>query len=234
MSTNQSGQNQVLVTIARSDSRLQTTFRVERVEPMMVLDALLAIRRDHDPSLGFLYSCRVGMCGTCTLRLDGRPVLACQTPIDDSMTRIRLDPMGGLPIHRDLIVDMTPFYDQWSKIIPYLVPAEGLDDLAQVSPQSAERRLIDPSLDCITCGACFSACSVADSQRNFLGPAALTRAMILIADSRDVAGEQRLDVATQHEGVWQCHYIHGCTVACPKGLDPAKAIRQIRRWKMRR
>jgi len=225
------GAGTVRVTVARSASDSTRTFEVRRHEPMMVLDLLLAIQREHDPSIGFRFSCRVAMCGTCTLRLDGTTVLACQTPVPVDRDAVVLEPMAGLPVVRDLIVDTTAFWEQWARVTPYLVPVEGLDEPARLPQGSPERELIDPSLDCITCGACYSSCGIADAGRDFLGPAALNRAMVLIADSRDDAAEQRLNAISAAGGIDRCHYIYGCTAACPKGLDPAGAIRRLRRWR---
>lgn len=224
----------LIVQVTRSDSSERAEFRIARIRPMMVLDALLAIQRTHDPALGFRFSCRVGMCGTCTVRMDGRSVLACQTEIPEDTTRIRLDPIAGLPVVRDLVVDTKPFWDQWRSITPYLVPGPdekvGMDATpAVIPPDSTEREEIDPSLDCIGCAACFSSCGIASARRDFLGPAALNRAMVLVADSRDSAAEHRLDVVSGESGVDRCHYIYGCTAACPKGLDPARAIRRLRK-----
>jgi succinate dehydrogenase/fumarate reductase iron-sulfur protein len=219
------------VTVARSDADAPRTFDVRRHRPMMVLDLLLAIQREHDPSIGFRFSCRVAMCGTCTLRLDGTTVLACQTQVPVDRDQVRLEPMAGLPVVRDLVVDTSAFWEQWARVTPYLVPVDGLDVPPLTRPDSPERRLIDPSLDCITCGACYSSCGIAEARRDFLGPAALTRAMVLIADGRDAAAEQRLEAVSAAGGVDRCHYIYGCTAACPKGLDPAGAIRRLRRWR---
>lgn len=222
------------VTVARSDPQAPAEFTVPRIRPMMVLDALLAIQRAHDPAIGFRFSCRVGMCGTCTVRVDGRSVLACQTEIGEDAEHIRIDPLAGLPVLRDLVVDTDPFWQAWSSITPYLVPAEdddvGMDaEPAVIPPDSDERAQIDPSLDCIGCAACFSSCGIASARRDFLGPAALNRAMVLIADSRDTAAAHRLDVVDTDSGVDRCHYIYGCTADCPKGLDPAGAIRGLRK-----
>jgi len=221
----------VHVRIARSDPAAPAEFAVRRIEPMMVLDALLAVQREHDATLGFRFSCRVAMCGTCTLRVDGRSVLACQHRIEPDVTEIRVDPAAGLPVIRDLLVDTRPFWDEWSRVTPYLVPRADLDEPARVRPDSAERELIDPSLDCIGCAACWSSCGVADHRRDFLGPAALNRAMVLIADSRDDVAAERLEAVGAGDGIDRCHYIYGCTAACPKGLDPAAAIRRLREWR---
>lgn len=223
----------VRVRVHRSDPDARREFTVSRIEPMSVLDALLAVQREHDATLGFRFSCRVAMCGTCTVRVDGRSVLACQARVEPEAEAIRIDPVAGLPVIRDLLVDTRPFWDEWARVTPYLVPREGLDEPAVVRPDSAEREIIDPSLDCIGCGACWSSCGVADHRRDFLGPAALNRAMVLIADSRDAAAEERLEAVAAADGVDRCHYVYGCTAACPKGLDPAHAIRRLRTWRLR-
>ncbi|TCP44720.1 succinate dehydrogenase / fumarate reductase iron-sulfur subunit/fumarate reductase iron-sulfur subunit [Tamaricihabitans halophyticus] len=223
------------VVVSRSDPTEPDEFEVSRIQPMMVLDVLLAIQREQDPAIGFRYSCRVGMCGTCTVRLDGRSVLACQTPVPANVTRIRIDPLAGLPVLRDLVVDTAPFWQAWEAVRPYLVPKDpeaGMDGApATIEPDSAERKQIDPALDCIGCAACFSSCGIASARRDFLGPAALNRAMVLIADSRDQASTERLSVVGTDSGVDRCHYIYGCTSVCPKGLDPAAAIRRLRKWR---
>ncbi|MQA04631.1 MAG: 2Fe-2S iron-sulfur cluster binding domain-containing protein [Streptosporangiales bacterium] len=225
--------NALTVVVHRSDPEAQHSFRVTRTEPMMVLDLLLAIQREHDAAIGFKYSCRVAMCGTCTVRLDGRSVLACQTPVPPERDTVRIDPAAGLPVVRDLVVDTAPFWREWAKVTPYLVPRDDLTEPAVIAPDAEERQLIDPGLDCIGCGACFSSCAVAAGSRDFLGPAALNRAMVLVADSRDAAGAQRLAAAGGAGGVDRCHYVYGCSAVCPKGLDPAGAIRQLRAWRLR-
>jgi succinate dehydrogenase / fumarate reductase iron-sulfur subunit/fumarate reductase iron-sulfur subunit len=222
----------VTVRLARSEDGARRDFSVPRFEPMTVLDVLLAIQRLEDPSIGFRFSCRVAMCGTCTVRVDGRSVLACQEVVGPQRTHLRIEPVAGFPVIRDLIVDTTPFWEQWARITPYLVPVDGLDEPAVVGPDSAERRGIDPELDCIQCGACFSSCGIAGLDRDFLGPAALNRALVLINDSRDAAAAQRTEVATGASGVDRCHYIYGCSDVCPKGLDPARAIRRLRTGKV--
>jgi succinate dehydrogenase/fumarate reductase iron-sulfur protein len=225
-----SGQ-EVRVTVARSDPGARTSFLVDRFAPMTVLDLLLAIQRESDASIGFRYSCRVGMCGTCTVRVDGRTVLACQAPVPP-YDEVRLDAVAGLPVVRDLIVDTAPFWAEWARVTPYLVPVEGLDEPARIAPSAPERRVIDPALDCIGCAACWSSCGIAAAGRDFLGPAALNRAMVLIADSRDAAGEQRMRDIVGSDGLDRCHYIYGCSAACPKDLDPAGSIRRLRRWRL--
>lgn len=219
----------LVVRVQRSLSDAQSEFTVRRFTPMTVLDALLAIQREHDDSLGFRFSCRVAMCGTCTLRVNGRSALACQRVIADEEERIDVSPAAGMPVVRDLVVDTSPFWEQWRRVVPYVSPEDGqLEEPAQIPPDSAERQAIDPALDCIQCGACYSSCGIAGDNGQFLGPAALTRAFVLINDSRDTAGDERLDLLNDIDGVDRCRFMYGCTGTCPKGLDPAKAIRAIR------
>jgi succinate dehydrogenase / fumarate reductase iron-sulfur subunit/fumarate reductase iron-sulfur subunit len=226
------GPGAVRVVVRRSGpSRLQE-YTVPRIRPMKVLDALLAIQRDLDPTLAFRFSCRVAMCGTCTVRMNGRAVLACQAEIP-GRGPVHVEPLTGLPVLRDLVTDTAPFFAQWAAITPYFVPRGDATEPARIRPDSPERALIDPRLDCITCGACYSACDIAAAGRDFLGPAALNRALVLVADSRDGAAGQRLARVAAADGTDRCHYIYGCTADCPKGLDPAGAIRALRRARFR-
>lgn len=222
----------LVVVVRRSASGLDEQFVVNRFEQMKVLDLLTSIQRTADPSIAFRYSCRVAMCGTCALRVDGHAVLACQTSVPIEVNRVHLAPLAGFPVVRDLVVDMRPFFDRWASIIPYLVPRQMASEPAQIRPDSVERAFIDPALDCITCGVCYSACSVCNSGRDFVGPAALNRAMVLTADSRDDLTAERLNRVAAVDGVDRCHYISACTSYCPKDLDPFGAIVQLREWRV--
>jgi succinate dehydrogenase / fumarate reductase iron-sulfur subunit/fumarate reductase iron-sulfur subunit len=222
----------VEVIVERSDPEAVRRFTVARQPGMKLLDVLVAIQHDHDPSIGFRYSCRVAMCGTCGLRMDGTACLACQTGVPPTATTVHLAPLAGLPVVRDLVVDPAPFFARWAAITPYLVPDPGQREPAVVRPDSPERLVVDPALDCITCGICYSACAVSATNRDFLGPAALNRAMVLIADSRDTASDERLKRVSQVDGIDRCHYIGACAACCPKGIDPFAAIRQLRRWRL--
>ena len=214
------------VEIGRSDGDARRRFDVDVGEPAMVLDVLLALQR-LDPSLGFRYSCRVAMCGTCAIRVDGRPALACRTPVGAGA--LLLEPLAGLPVVRDLIVDTTPFWEAWRSVEPWFTPpADGRPRVLPAGDPSRDE--VEAGLDCISCGACWTACDLAGADHGFAGPAALNRAMTLAADTRDGARERRLKLVSQEGGVTRCHYIHGCSGACPKGIDPAASIRRLRRW----
>ena len=223
----------VHVVVRHSDPVRLASYQVPRIHPMKILDLLLAIQRRDDPTLAFRYSCRVAMCGTCTVRVNGRAVLACETEVPAGAAAVHIEPLAGLPVLRDLVVDTAPFFAQWAAITPYFVPGDASTEPARIRPDSEERALIDPRLDCITCGACFSSCGIAAAGRDFLGPAALNRALVLVADSRDGATSQRLARVGAADGTDRCRYIYGCSADCPKGLDPAGAIRRLRRGRLR-
>lgn len=218
----------VRLTIARSDAGAVREFRVALTQPAVVLDALLAGQR-LDPSLGFRYSCRVAMCGTCAVRVNGRPTLACQQPITPDTDELLLEPLAGFAVVRDLVVDTSPFWNAWRRVVPWFMPGGPREALPAGDASRAE---VERGLDCIACGACWSACDVVSTNAGYLGPAALNRALTLVADERDGARAERLRVAGQQGGVTHCHSILGCTAACPKGLDPSASIRRLRRWSL--
>lgn len=228
-----SSDNLLTVLVRRSATGLAQRFVIERTKLMKILDVLTVIQRDHEPSLAFRYSCRVAMCGTCAVRVDGKAVLACQTSVPDFVREVHIAPLAGLPVVRDLVVDMEPFFARWASVQPYLVPHEDVTLPARIPPDSPERKVIDPALDCISCGICYSACAVSQDSRDFVGPAALNRAMVLTADSRDANRLERLDRLGAVDGVDRCHYIGACSECCPKGLNPFEAIVHLRRWRLR-
>lgn len=217
------------VEIARSDAGSRRHFTFALGGPAMVLDVLLALQRT-DASIGFRYSCRVAMCGTCAIRVDGRPALACRTPVTAARDGLLLEPLAGLPVVRDLIVDTTPFWNAWRSVEPWFTPRADAEEPRVLAAGDPSREAVEAGLDCISCGACWTACDLAGADHGFVGPAALNRAMTLVADARDGARGRRLRLAAQEGGVTRCHYIHGCSGACPKGIDPAASIRRLRRW----
>jgi succinate dehydrogenase / fumarate reductase iron-sulfur subunit/fumarate reductase iron-sulfur subunit len=218
------------VRIRRSGRSGRETFMVEAADPVTVLDLLREIQRTHDPSLGFRYSCRVAMCGTCAVRVDGRSALACRTVVAPDADDVEIAPLAGLPVIRDLVVDTRPFWRQWTRIQPWFVPGDGARQRIPVG--SDEDRELSRTLGCIACGACYSSCEVAGGRSDYLGPAALNRAFALIADPRDGAADERLAVVGSAGGVDRCHYVGACTSACPIGLDPARSIVELRRLRL--
>jgi succinate dehydrogenase / fumarate reductase iron-sulfur subunit/fumarate reductase iron-sulfur subunit len=216
--------------IARSEPDARRRFDLDRHGLRVVLDVVAAAARE-DPTLFFRYSCRSGYCGTCTLLVNGRPVLACQAPVPGAAL-VRIAPLGGFPVVRDLVVDPAPFAHRWAAAEARLDPVEVVGDTGPRPIDPAGRRVIDPSLDCISCGACFAACDLSAADRPFLGPAALNRAAVVVADRRDTRRAERLATVDGHDGIEGCHGIGACSLVCPKGLDPARSIRRLRRWRI--
>ncbi len=203
-------------------------------EKMTVLDALFEVLWNQDPSLCFRYSCRAGMCGTCTMVINGRERLACRTQLAEMGPEVGVEPLHNLPVLKDLMVDMEPFFEKYRRAMPYFVPRAGLDEPAVIRPDSGLREIADEQLECIDCGACYSACTLAAVAKNFLGPAALNRAYVLIADPRDGAHEERLAAVGGKDGAFRCHTLFNCAEVCPKHLSPTRAIQQLKRKSVRR
>jgi succinate dehydrogenase/fumarate reductase iron-sulfur protein len=206
-------------------------YQVEVPAEGMVVDALFAVQMEHDSTFAFRVSCRAGICGSCAVRVDGRERLACQTPLALVGDHIRVEPLRNLPVLRDLVVDLDPFFEKYGRIHPEFRARPDLHEPARIT--HAERALVDRAINCISCGACHSACDVVGLNPGFLGPAALARAWALVGDERDRDRAARLEVAASRDGVWRCHTEGACTVVCPRQVAPALAIQALRRaaWK---
>jgi succinate dehydrogenase / fumarate reductase iron-sulfur subunit len=196
-------------------------------EGKMLLDALLAIK-DIDPTLSLRRSCREGVCGSDGMNINGRNGLACVTPLADLKEPITLRPLPGLPVIRDLIVDLTQFYQQYRSIEPYLINHDPEPEIERL--QSPEQRAeLDGLYECILCACCSTACpSFWWNPDKFVGPAGLLQAYRFIADSRDQATNARLDNLEDPYRLFRCHSIMNCVDVCPKGLNPTAAIGSIK------
>lgn len=202
-------------------------------EKLTVLDALFRVLWEQDPSLCFRCSCRAGMCGTCTMVINGRERLACRTQLSDVAPTVTLEPLHHLPVLKDLMVDMEPFFEKYRRAMPYFVPRPDVAEPAVIPPDSGLREIADQQLECIDCGACYSACGLVAASRRFLGPAALNRAYVLIADPRDGAHEERLAAVGGKDGAFRCHTLFNCAAVCPKHLSPTRAIQHLKRKGLR-
>ena len=197
---------------------------------LMVLDVLELIKADLDGSVTYRRSCREGVCGSDGLNMNGKNGLACITPLSDSVKggKLVIRPLPGLPVIRDLVVDMSLFYAQYEKVQPYLqnpTPAPAIERLQ--SPE--ERAQLDGLYECILCACCSTSCpSFWWNPDRFVGPAGLLQAYRFLADSRDTATEERLGKLDDPFSVFRCHGIQNCVNVCPKGLNPTKAIGHIR------
>jgi succinate dehydrogenase / fumarate reductase iron-sulfur subunit len=212
------------------------SFRVAIQERMTVLDGLFAIQREQDPSLCFRYSCRVAMCGTCAMYINRIPRLACKTGIENLASEtITVEPLPHLPVLKDLIVSLEPFFAQWKRIRPaFHFSGWNSQELARIPPSSEFGRQAREKRDCITCAACFSACGVTGTNRRYLGPAAINKAYLRLMDPRDGAVEERLRVVNDElGGIWRCHTQFNCVAACPKGIDLTDSIARMKRAMLR-
>jgi fumarate reductase iron-sulfur subunit len=206
------------------------TYRVPQLAATTVLDALAHIQRHHDRSLAFRYACRLGMCGTCVVMVNGIPRWACRTSVARLGVRtLRIAPLRHLPVIKDVMVDHAPFVDKYRAAMPFFVPARDSAEAAAIAPGSRERQAIDPHLECITCGACYASCTMLSHDPDYLGPAALNRAFTLVRDSRDGARRERLAAVGGEHGCWRCHSLYNCTEVCPKHLSPTGAIKGLKR-----
>lgn len=211
------------------------TYEVEAGQDTTVLDALVAVQRGPDPTLAFRYACRVGMCGSCAMVVNGRERWACRTRLATlAAGPVTVRPLYHFPLLRDLVVDMAPFVDGLRAVGAALVPAAGDEPYALIAAGSDERRDIDPAIECIGCGMCMSACTMVAHNSRFPGPAALNRAFTLARDSRDAGGEARWRVLLGDDALARCHGQGGCTEVCPMGLAPTTSILRLRRLAARR
>jgi len=213
-------------------------FAVPRRPNQTVLDVVTEIQRDHDPTLSYRFACRVGMCGSCAMVVNGRPRWTCRTRVVDAVTtdgKLRLEPLRNLTVVKDLAVDMVAFFDKWMRARGFFEPGAAIpEDFAVVRPESEERRAADEGIECIGCGICYSACDVVAWDEAYLGPAALNRAWTLVNDIRDGAQGERLDAVAGDSGCHACHTHMSCTTYCPKAIAPTYSIAGLKRAVVRR
>jgi len=215
----------------REDGALQT-FDVPRRDNQTVLDVVTYIQRSLDPTLSYRFSCRVGMCGSCAMQVNGRARWTCRTHVSKVVDgdALEIRPLSNLPVVKDLVTDMAPFFDKWAQAKgQFKGTATRKDDFARVSPDSPMRRLANAAIECIGCGVCYSACDVVSWKPDYLGPAAMNRAWTLINDERDGARRERLEAVAGDAGCHACHTHMSCTEQCPKQLSPTASIAGLKR-----
>ncbi len=195
----------------------------------MVLDALIKIKSEHDSSVTFRRSCREGICGSCAMNIDGSNTLACTKAIDDCKGSVKVYPLPHMPVIKDLVPDLTNFYEQHKSVKPWLQASEPLNPNQERIQSEEDRAKLDGLYECIMCACCTTSCpSYWWNGDKYLGPATLLQSYRYIADSRDEAREERLDALEDPFKLYRCHTIMNCAQACPKGLNPAKAIGSIK------
>ncbi len=206
-------------------------FQIElgETEKVTVLDALFRIQEKQDRTLSFRYSCRLAMCGSCALVINGREALACKTLVKAlGSSTISLKPLSHIPIVKDLKVDLEFLIKRLKKVEPYFIPHSSSPEPAKIRPGSRERNIIGLNTECIACGSCISACTMMHWSPEYIGPMGLNRAFCLIADSRDATGE-RLERIADENGIYRCHMEFNCTDVCPKHLSPTRGIHHLKR-----
>jgi fumarate reductase iron-sulfur subunit len=223
------------VTIERDEGR-QDVFDVPAYENQTVLDVVSWVQQNSDPTLSYRFACRVGMCGSCAMMVNGVPRWTCRTHISKVLDgdAITIGPLRNLPVIKDLAVDMDQFFDKW-------IAAEGVhhaaltrdDPIAPVDEATPERAVANEGIECINCSVCYAACDTVSSNPEYLGPAALQRAWTLLNDAKDVGRTAILDAVSSSGGCHNCHSMGSCTVYCPNELDPMKAIAGLKRETMK-
>jgi len=201
----------------------------------MVLDAIIKIKNEIDPSLTFRRSCREGICGSCAMNIDGTNTLACTKPIADVKGDVKINPLPHLPVVKDIVPDMTHFYAQYATIRPWIRTQSTTPPDRERLQSKEDREKLDGLYECILCACCSTSCpSYWWNGDRYLGPAVLLQAYRWLADSRDEATGDRLDDLEDPFRLYRCHTIMNCTKTCPKGLNPAKAIAETKKMLMAR
>ncbi|MEU3598299.1 succinate dehydrogenase iron-sulfur subunit [Streptomyces sp. NPDC006798] len=233
---------------AASSHLITVTFRIRRFNPELsehavwedfefeidpkerVLDGLHKIKWDLDGTLTFRRSCAHGICGSDAMRINGKNRLACKTLIKDlnPAKPITIEAIKGLTVLKDLVVDMEPFFQAYRDVMPFLI-TKGNEPTRERRQSAEDRERFDDTTKCILCAACTSSCPVFWNDGQYFGPAAIVNAHRFIFDSRDEAGEQRLEILNDKDGVWRCRTTFNCTDACPRGIEVTKAIQEVKR-----
>ena len=209
----------------------EKSYQFRAVRGMTVLDGLYYIKDNIDPSISFRASCRMGICGSCGMVINGKAMLACSTQIFDlNSDVIRIEPLRNMSALKDLIADFSDFFEKHRKVKPYLIRREekSVEEGEYLQTPEELKKYRQFAL-CIKCGLCYDACSITGSNREYLGPAALTSAYRFIMDSRDQGEYERIEIVSNHDGCWRCHFMAECSEVCPKDVDPAKAIQRLKR-----
>jgi fumarate reductase iron-sulfur subunit len=208
------------------------TYRVPRRESQTVLDVVTHIQRHLEPTLAYRYACRVGMCGSCAMSVNGIARWTCRTHVakvarDETL---EIAPLANLPVIKDLATDMTEFFDKWARARGRFRGSSGRhDDFARIDPASRERRAVEAGIECIGCGVCHASCDVVTWRPDFLGPAALNRAWTLVNDARDTNRRERLLAVAGDAGCHSCHTQGSCSERCPKQIEPTAGIAGLKR-----
>jgi len=207
-------------------------YLVPRNPNQTVLDVVTYIQRKLDPTLSYRFACRVGMCGSCAMTVNGVARWTCRTHVSKILEgdSLEIAPLNNLPVIKDLATDMREFFDKWKGAVGFFKGDKTRhDDFAKVVPDSEERQLANAGIECIGCGVCYASCEVVESRPNYLGPAALNRAWTLTNDVRDVQQLERMSAVAGDAGCHACHTQGSCTERCPKAIEPTASIAGLKK-----
>lgn len=210
-------------------------FSVPQRANQTVLDVVTWIQRNADPTLSYRFACRVGVCGSCAMTVNGRPRWTCRTHVSNVVEdgRLEIAPLANLPVIKDLAADMARFFEKWQQAGGTFKPSKTRHDpVAAISPSDEARVKADEAIECINCGVCFAACDTVRWNADYFGPAALNRAWSLVNDARDSAGAERLRAVAADGGCHLCHTHQSCEAHCPQGLNPTASIAGLKRLTM--
>jgi len=225
---------EVLIWRGGENGRYQP-FTVPLRESQTVLDVVTWVQRNADPTLAYRFACRVGMCGSCAMTVNGRPRWTCRTHVSSVVENGRLEiaPLANLPVIKDLATDMRRFFEKWQEAKGRFEPSRTRDDPVEtISPQSPERVAADEAIECINCAVCFAACDTVRWNDDYLGPAALNRAWTLVNDLRDSGQSERMKAIAAEGGCQSCHSHQSCAELCPKAISPTASIASLKRHAM--
>ncbi len=215
-----------------ADAPSSQTYTVPFREDWVILDALNFIKDEQDGTLSYRWSCRMGVCGSCGVMVDGVPKLTCGTFLKDYYPRkIRVEPLEGFPVERDLIIFMDDFMKKLQSVRPWLIRNEGEEkpiEEGEYRQTPAELYAYKKYSMCINCMLCYAACPIVALEPSFIGPAAIALAQRYNLDSRDQGRDQRQEVIMQNDGIWECTFVGECSAVCPKDVDPAGAIQRAK------
>jgi succinate dehydrogenase / fumarate reductase iron-sulfur subunit len=223
--------DRITLRVTRSGGK-RTSYQMRYRKGMTVLDALTEVREKQDSTLGYRHSCRMGICGSCGMTIDGLPRLACQTQVSSLDTdTISIEPLHNMEVIKDLVVDILPFFDHHRSVKPYLIR----NDVRERDHSDREYRVLTAEVEkflqfdyCIMCGLCYAACPTASLDPFYTGPQAIAQAYRYMADPRDEGWDKRVNLLDTSHGVWRCHMAGACSFVCPKDVDPAKAVQLAR------
>ncbi len=207
-------------------------FDVPQQPSQTILDVVTWIQRHADASLSYRFACRVGMCGSCAMMVNGVPRWTCRTHVNKVLqdNQLRIEPLRNLPVIKDLACDMSEFFDKWRRAEGHFSgDGSRAQPVAAISPDSEPRRAASAGIECINCAICYAACDLVAWNPDYLGPAALNRAWTLQNDERDTRREQRLQAVTADGGCLSCHSQQGCAAHCPNELNPTLSIAGLKR-----